>query len=42
MITKAVPPFAKLASDRYDASADEVGLAFEGRDGHNYSKGLSL
>ena len=37
MITKAVPPFAKLTGDKYDADSDEIGLAFDGQDGDAYS-----
>ncbi len=37
MITKAVPPFAKLAGDKYDAASDEISLAFDGQDGAAYS-----
>ena len=37
MITKAVPPFAKLTGDKYDAARDEISLAFDGQDGDAYS-----
>ncbi len=36
-VTKAVPPFAKLTGDKYDAARDEISLAFDGQDGAAYS-----